>query len=84
MRPAASTASRRGLPALRSWFTKSTSRMAFLVTRPISMMKPMMEKMLRVERKKMSARTTPISDIGSDIMIATGWMKLPNWEARIR
>ena len=48
------------------------------------MMKPMMEKMLSVERKTMSASTTPISDIGSDIMIATGWMKLPNWEARIR
>ncbi len=47
-------------------------------------MKPMMEKMLSVERAAISASTTPISDKGSDIMIATGWMKLANCEARIR
>ena len=55
-----------------------------MVTRPISMMKPMMEKMFSVERARISATTTPISASGSDIMIATGWMKLPNCEARIR
>ena len=30
------------------------------------------------------ARKTPISDRGSEAMMATGWRKLPNCEARIR
>ena len=36
------------LPSRMPWLVKSTSRIAFLVTRPISMMKPMIEKMLSV------------------------------------
>ena len=54
------------------WLAKSTSRIAFFVTRPISMMKPMIEKMLSVVPVNSSASSTPISDSGSDTMIASG------------
>ena len=58
--------------------------MAFFVTRPISMMKPMIEKILSVVPVSSSARNTPISENGSDAMIATGCVKLANCDARIR
>ena len=62
---------------------KSTSRMAFFVTRPISITTPMIENMFSVERKMSSASTTPISVSGSELISASGWMKLRNWLARI-
>ncbi|MNT05147.1 hypothetical protein D3C72_1397560 [compost metagenome] len=62
---------------------KSTSRIAFLVTSPISMMKPMIENMFSVERNSSSAANTPTSVSGSEVMIAIGWKKLANCEARI-
>ena len=46
-------------------------------------MNPMIEKMFRVERQASKASITPISESGSDAMIATGCTKLRNWEARI-
>ena len=82
--PALIRASLRGAPAARAWFVKSTSRIAFLVTRPISMMRPIMLMMLRVSPVARSASATPTSDSGSDSMIASGWMNDPNCEARIR
>ena len=48
------------------------------------MMKPMAEKILSVVPAISSPRNTPISDIGSDIMMAMGCRKEPNCEARIR
>ena len=48
------------------------------------MMKPIMEKRLSVVPVRSSARNTPISANGSDIMIATGCVKLANCDARIR
>ena len=48
------------------------------------MMKPMIEKMLSVVLVSSSARNTPISENGSDAMIATGCVKLANCDARIR
>ena len=62
---------------------KSTSRMAFLVTRPISITMPMMENMFSVERNISSASTTPISVSGSELISAIGCRKLRNWLARI-
>ncbi len=53
--------------------------MAFLVTSPISMITPIMLMMLNVPRVTISASITPISDSGSDSMIASGCRKLPNW-----
>ena len=70
-------------PAARG-LAKSTSRMAFLVTSPISMMKPIIEKMLSVVPVSSSARNTPMSENGSDAMIASGCVKLANCDARIR
>ena len=48
------------------------------------MMKPMIEKMLSVVLVSRSARNTPISENGSDAMIASGCVKLANCDARIR
>ncbi len=80
---ACSSACERAMPRARAWLAKSTSRIAFLVTSPISMMKPIIENMFSVERHASSASTTPISDSGSEAMIATGCRKLPNCDARI-
>ena len=71
---------------------KSTSGMPFLVTSPISIMKPIAENMLSVEPAASSASATPINAIGSDIMIATGWttrrtarmLRPRGFEARLR
>jgi hypothetical protein len=63
---------------------KSTSRIAFLVTRPISITMPITEKMFSVLPVTSSATSTPISDSGSDTMIAIGCRKLPNCEASTR
>ncbi len=62
---------------------KSTSRMAFLVTRPMSSTMPMTENMLTVEPYISSASTTPMSVSGSEVMSASGCRKLWNWLARI-
>ena len=78
------SASRRPMPAARAWFAKSTSRIAFFVTRPISMIRPIMLMMFRVSPVASSATATPTSDSGSDSMIASGCMNDPNCEARIR
>ena len=59
-------------PALRAWLAKSTSRIAFLVTSPISITRPIIEKTFRVLRVSSSASITPIKDKGSDAMMATG------------
>ena len=81
IRPACSTASTMPAPALRAWLAKSTSRMAFLVTRPISITRPIMLKTLSVLFHSSSASITPISASGRLAMMATGCMKLPNWLA---
>ena len=48
------------------------------------MMTPIMMMMLSVSRVSSSASNTPISESGSDSMIASGCRKLPNCDARIR
>ena len=83
-RPASSSASGTLAPRRRAWLAKSTSRIAFFVTRPISITRPIIENRLIVERLTRSASITPISASGSDAMIAIGCTKLPNCEARIR
>lgn len=55
---------------------KSTSKMAFLVTSPMSMTTPMMENMDRAEPNIISASTTPISVSGSEVISASGCRKL--------
>jgi hypothetical protein len=82
-RAACSRACVRSMPASRDRMAKSTSRMAFFVTSPISMTMPMMENMFSVEPKNSSASTTPISVSGSELISASGCRKLLNWLARI-
>jgi hypothetical protein len=57
--------------------------MAFFVTRPMSMMMPIIEKMFSVIFDRKSPPNAPMTDIGSDSMIVNGWTKLSNWAARI-
>ena len=79
--PACSSASGTVAPALRAWLAKSTSRMAFFVTRPISITRPIMLKTFSVLRQNSSASITPISASGRLAMMAIGCRKLPNWLA---
>ena len=82
--PARSSAWCLDSPCARAWFVKSTSRIAFLVTSPISMIRPIMLMMFKVSRVKKSITATPTSDSGSDSMIASGCVNDPNCDARIR
>ena len=79
--PACSRASVTFRPVRRAWLAKSTSRIAFFVTSPISITSPIIENRFSVERVSSSASITPISASGSDAMIATGCKKLPNCDA---
>jgi hypothetical protein len=58
--------------------------MAFLVTRPISMMRPMSDMMLMVSPVSTSVPAMPTIESGSESMIASGSMNDSNWAARIR
>ena len=82
-RAASSSASVRSMPSSRARLAKSTKRMAFLVTRPISMITPITENIEIDEPKAISASTTPIRVSGSAVIKASGCTKLWNWLARI-
>ena len=58
--------------------------MAFLVTRPISMIRPMSDMMLMVSPVSSSIPAMPTIDSGSDSMIESGSMNDSNCAARIR
>ena len=60
------------------------SRIAFFATIPASRMIPIMLMMLSVEPVSHSASITPISESGSDSMIASGSRNDPNCTTRIR
>ena len=79
--PAASSASSRLMPRRCPWFAKSTSNIAFLVTRPIRKTRPIIEKMLSVVPVKRSASITPTIESGSDAIMASGSTKLANCDA---
>ena len=84
VRPAVISAVRRSMPRPRSTLVKSTSRIAFLVTRPISMIRPISDMMLMVSPVSTSMPAMPTIDSGSDSMIASGSMNDSNCAARIR
>src|SRR6185312_3809253 len=63
---------------------KSTSRIAFFATIPISRITPIIDMMLSVPPVTSNASTTPISDNGSDNMIASGSRNDPNCTTRMR
>ena len=48
------------------------------------MIRPIMLMMLSVSPVASRATATPTSESGSESMMASGWVKLPNCEARIR
>ncbi len=83
MGPASSSASRVDLPAARSWLVNSTSRMPFLVTSPISMMKPIMAIIDMYWPVMSRPAMPPMTAKGSDIMMVKGWTRLSNWAARM-
>ena len=76
-------ASRRATPCRRWTLVKSITRMAFLVTRPINRISPIIDIMFNVSFARYSKPATPINDSGSDSMIAKGCRKLRNWLARM-
>ena len=82
--PASISASNCPRPSRWRWLVKSTSKIAFFVTNPISMMKPITEKMFRVLPVMRRASSTPIKESGSDTMMAIGCKKLPNCDASTR
>ena len=83
--PASMSASRSGIPSFsRAHFAKSMSRMAFFATIPMSRITPINDMMLIVFPVIASASSTPMSERGSDIRIASGSRKLPNCTTRIR
>jgi len=84
VRPARISASRRLSPSARRVLAKSTSRMAFLVTRPMSMMSPMSDMMFTVSPVRNNMPAMPTTDKGSDSMMASGSMNDSNCAARIR
>ena len=71
-------ASRRRMPASSDHFAKSTSRIAFFATMPISRITPMRLIRLSVVLVASIASMTPMSDSGSDSMIASGSRNEPN------
>ena len=83
-RPASMIASRRDCPRSCPHFAKSMSRMAFFATIPISRITPMSDMMFSVPFVMMSASTTPMSESGRAIMIASGSRNEPNCITRIR
>ena len=68
----------------RDHLAKSMSRIAFLATMPMSRITPIRLMMFSVSPVASSISTTPISDSGSDIRIASGSMNDPNCITRIR
>jgi hypothetical protein len=82
--PASTSAVLRSAPRARCWLAKSTSRIAFFVTKPMSRMRPIMLMMLKVVRVASSARMTPTIDSGIDSMMASGCRNDPNWLASTR
>ncbi|MNS04868.1 hypothetical protein D3C72_362560 [compost metagenome] len=75
------SASNIGRPSSRNWLVNSTSRMAFLVTRPISVMMPMIEMIESVCLASNRANSAPTMASGSESMMVKGWMKLSNCAA---
>ena len=82
MGPASSMASLAERPSSRSWFANSTMRMPFLVTRPMSMMMPIMANMLIGSLMSSRPPSAPMIASGKPIMMDRGCSRLSNWAAR--
>ncbi len=76
--PASISASVRDMPARTISMAKSTSRIEFLVTRPISMSSPMNANSESGWFAMMRPRNAPPSESGNAVMIVIGWKKSRN------
>ncbi|MOA00607.1 hypothetical protein D3C78_1199790 [compost metagenome] len=74
LRPASTMACTRSMPCRRISMAKSTSRMAFFVTMPISIRMPMRTGMESAFCVMMSATATPPMASGSENRMVKGWM----------
>ena len=63
------------------WSAPSTSRMAFLVTSPMSRMRPMSDPMLMEPPVRPSPRKAPTRARGRASMMVKGWTSDSNWLA---
>ncbi len=72
------------LPSSRRWLATSTMRIPFFVTRPMSTMLPIWEKMFNVSPLTHSDSTAPASASGTVSIIVRGSIQLSNCAARIR
>ena len=72
------------LPSSRRWLATSTMRMPFFVTKPMSTIEPICEKMLSVSPLTHNDSTAPASASGTVNIIVSGSIQLSNCAARIR
>ena len=81
MRPASRIASRAPAPRSSSWLAYSTSRIEFLVTRPISRIMPIWLYRLIVDFVKYSVTSAPVIASGTATSTVSGWIIDSNCEA---
>jgi hypothetical protein len=81
---ASRAASTRLFPRARSWFANSTIRMAFFVTRPVSITMPIWLKRLSEVPVSASPASAPVTASGTVKRIVSGWRKLSNCAERVR
>ena len=79
--PALRMASFTLIPSRTNWFVRSTSRIAFFVTSPISMTTPIMAGMPRFLPVSRIASRAPTSASGSEVMIRNGSRNDSNCDA---
>jgi len=84
VRPALRSASCRFAPSPRFRIVKSTRRIPFLTTRPMSMIIPIMLMMFRFPLVTSNASATPMKLSGSDIRIDSGCRNDPKSDAMMR
>ena len=81
MRPASSAASIVAIPRSLSWLMYSTSRIEFLVTRPISRIMPIWLYTLMVEPASLSVKSAPVTASGTARSTVNGCTSDSNWLA---
>ena len=84
LRPAAMRASSRSMPLASEARAASSNKMAFLATKPMSMITPMRLMRFNVPPVKSKANTTPMSDKGKENMTAKGAVNEPNCMTKMK
>ncbi len=81
MRPDSSAASTVSRPRSLSWLMYSTSRIEFLVTRPISRIMPIWLYRFSVAPASLSVTSAPVTASGTARSTVNGWTSDSNWLA---